>query len=136
MTMTMMMIQEATMMAPTKQTKKPKKTRKQTTTNLREISTPASKTWMNVPNHYPVRWEVLTLRRRRRRRRKKKKKHLNETTPLGPLNPLSMLEAGPTLNKWKSLDLGVSGKSGPTQLQFHLLDSAADDSASPGHSSV
>jgi len=84
MTMTTMMIQVVKMMVPTRQTKRPM-TRKQTTTNLRETSTPALKTWMNGLNHYPVRWKVW--------RKTRKRKRLNDWTSLW-LNVPSVLEAG------------------------------------------
>lgn len=71
-TTTTMTTPEVTMMVPTKQMKKSRKmTRKQTTTNLHETSTPASKTWTNRLNPYPARWEVW---------RKTKRKHLNDWT--------------------------------------------------------
>ena len=62
------MTQAVTTMVPTIQTKTSKTMRrKQTTTNLYEISMPALKTWMSRLNHYPVRWKVWRRTRKRKR---------------------------------------------------------------------
>jgi len=66
--MTTMMTRVAMMMVLTRQTKMSKTMRrKRTTTSLHEISTPASKTWMNRLNHYPVKWKVWRKTRKRKR---------------------------------------------------------------------
>ena len=79
--------QAVTTMVPTIQTKTSKTMRrKQTTTNLYEISMPALKTWMSRLNHYPVRWKVWKMTR--------KKKRLNDWILSWSTSPSEALKAG------------------------------------------